>query len=499
MSEDFQDRLISASEVERWCYCPLSWKLERKGSHEDSPILEKGIAQHEKLGKEANGIIQAQIKVRQNTITTWAFLAFSIVLLLMGISLVVVTQVGSLDVKIWRIGVIVLSIILISISIAYYFRYRDPRSSQTKGALRKIAQDFDSRDMKRSNTPILFYMYGILLMVNGVVLLRPFGIDYENVRTFLAFSLIVMYLFMLVSVTLYFRSRRSKLRGKNLNLGAPLVIMLLISLSVLFIFISDQIDPRGDFGWVFLIISLIWFIGAIGHDLSKMIRSGRKRTEQDEIRDLPIASMALLASVFTASTFLAKEENLDFYSRASAIIAVMWLIGAVFFFWRGSHHLRVVEKGKEELSLPKGSVMISVDDIENKKGTKPLTSKKHFLIGAPDMIIDEGDNKIPVEVKTGRVPMKPHFSHIMQLSAYLVLMDVNYHQDTPYGYLEYVPSKSEKKRFKIEWDLITKALVLSKVSEIREAERTDVAHRNHNREGKCKGCSRRHGCPERLA
>jgi len=80
----------------------------------------------------------------------------------------------------------------------------------------------------------------------------------------------------------------------------------------------------------------------------------------------------------------------------------------------------------------------------------------------------------------------------------MLLTDVNYQQETPYGYVDYAPNRNDRKRFKVEWDLMTRALVLSKVSEIRDADRTDVAHRNHDREGKCRNCSRRQGCPEKL-
>jgi hypothetical protein len=136
----------------------MSWKLEKEGRHEESPVLEEGRRKHAKVGKEANGIIMAQTKARQDAVITWTFLAFSMVLLLMGISLIVVTQVGSLDVNVWRIGIIVLSILMIGISVAYYFRYRNSGSSRPRDALKKIAQGLDSRSMKRYNTPILFYL-----------------------------------------------------------------------------------------------------------------------------------------------------------------------------------------------------------------------------------------------------------------------------------------------------------------------------------------------------
>jgi CRISPR-associated exonuclease Cas4 len=498
MTHAAQDRLISASEIERWCYCPLSWKLERSGDQRHREDLSLGEERHKDIGRQANGVKTAQTKAKQDRRITWAFLAFSVVLLLMGISLVVLTQVGSIDIGIWRIGVVILSVIMIGASIAYYFGSRSGKEGEPEESIRRFLGDMDRKELPRASNPALMYLYGIILMVNGIVLMRPFKMSDDLVGSVLAVSLLLLYIIMLLSVTLYFRSHRKEIRKGDVKIGLPLTIMLLISLSVLFIFISDEIDPRGDFGWVFLLLSLVWFIGAIGYDLYTRLKTGRPKSGRQEKGDLRIAALALLASVFTASTFLAKGDNLDEYYFASVVIAGAWLIGALFFFWRGAHQRKVAENGIEELSLPKGAEMVTVDDIGNRKGTKPLTSKRHYLVGAPDLVIEENGKKVPVEMKTGRIPVKPHFSHVMQLAAYLVLMDVNYDQETPYGYLEYSPSKKERKRFKVDWDLMTKALVLSKVSEIRESERTGVVHRNHHREGKCRGCSRRQGCPERL-
>ncbi|MGA1819704.1 MAG: PD-(D/E)XK nuclease family protein [Thermoplasmatota archaeon] len=498
MSSEVQDRLISASEVERWCYCPLSWKLEREGAHEDRSQLDPGETGHRKIGAEISVVRTAQEKAREDRMITWTFLIFSVLLLLMGISLVAVARVGSLDIDIWKVGVIFLSILMIGISVVYYFRMGGNDGAPSGGAMSKLARGLDSKTWKRSNTPLLFYFYGMRLMLNGIILMRPFGLGSGTITTVLAASLLVLYAILLVSFTIYFRSHRSDIRKGELRIGGPLLLMLLISLSVLFIFISDRIDTRGNMGWVFLFISLLWFIGAIGYDLAASLKKGKIRGKGNDQQELPIATLALLASVFTASTFLAKGDNLDEYYWASVVIAGAWLSGAAFFFWRGLHQKRVAEEGLSGLELPSKAEVVVHDDLELRKGSKPLTSSKHYLIGTPDLILEEDGFKIPVEVKTGRIPPRPHFSHIMQLSAYLLLMDVNYSQETPHGYLDYTPGKTERKRFTVEWDLMTRALVLSKVSEIREADRTHVAHRNHVREGKCRNCSRRQGCPEKL-
>jgi CRISPR/Cas system-associated exonuclease Cas4 (RecB family) len=308
----------------------------------------------------------------------------------------------------------------------------------------------------------------------------------------------VLYIFLSITITLYFRSHRDDMREGSLKLGLPLVLMFLISISVLFIFISDQVDPEGDFGWVFLVVSLLWFLGAIGYDLASRLRVKDHGNASNTKADLPVAALALIASVFTASTFLAKGDNLEEYSFATIVVAGAWLLGAIFFFWRGSYQRKLINDVKERLSIPERATVISADDLNDRGGSKPLVSKRHFLVGSPDMVIDEDGYRIPIEMKTGRIPHSPFFSHQMQLGAYLILMDTNFKQNTPYGYIDYVPDTGELKRFRIDWDMVTKALVLSKVSEIRDAERTGVAHRNHDREGKCRNCSRRKGCPERL-
>ncbi|MFW3146065.1 MAG: PD-(D/E)XK nuclease family protein [Thermoplasmatota archaeon] len=498
MSEWDRERMVSASEVERWSYCPLSWKLEREETGAITPELEMGEKRHKKIGEEARSVIGLQESAKQNRNITWTYLIFSIVLLLMGISLVALTRVGSLSIEIWRAGVIVLSVSLIIISLAIYF-IRIGAIKEKENGLKNLFPDMDSRRINKTSTPVLFYLYGLVLLVNGILLLRPFGMDPGAISTFMAVSLIIVYVILLVSFTLYFRSHREKVREGEMKLGIPLVLCLIISLSVLFIFISEKVDKDGVMGWIFLLMALLWFIFALAYDWYYKVRSSsrKKEGERDEGSGLPIASLALLASVFTASAFLAQGDNLEDYYFLSVIMAGLWLIGAVFFFWRASTHRRTAELGRRKLNLPRDSRILQVDDL-GKNGRKPLVSKKHFLIGLPDMVIEEKDLMIPVEVKTGKIPPKPHFSHIMQIGAYLILMDQKFKQQTPYGYIEYSPDRTHRKRFQIEWDMVTKALVLSKVSEIRDAERTGEAHRNHNREGKCRYCSRRNNCPERL-
>jgi len=96
-----------------------------------------------------------------------------------------------------------------------------------------------------------------------------------------------------------------------------------------------------------------------------------------------------------------------------------------------------------------------------------------------------------VEVKTGRVPRGPLFSHVIQLAAYCLLLEKE--GKVSYGILKY----GEMEHI-IAFDDHLRSTLLSKMAEMREVMASGEAHRNHDRPGKCRSCSRRERCPERL-
>ncbi|MDG6221472.1 MAG: Dna2/Cas4 domain-containing protein, partial [Candidatus Thermoplasmatota archaeon] len=86
------------------------------------------------------------------------------------------------------------------------------------------------------------------------------------------------------------------------------------------------------------------------------------------------------------------------------------------------------------------------------------------------------------------------FSHILQLSAYCFLVEEAYKRIPPYGIIRYGQTE-----FQIEYTPEMKQMVIEKANEMREKLVTGDVHRNHGRESKCRYCSRRSVCPERLA
>ncbi len=175
------------------------------------------------------------------------------------------------------------------------------------------------------------------------------------------------------------------------------------------------------------------------------------------------------------------------------IIALLYLLVACFFLYRMLSSQEIAVELRKEHGIPAGKI-----DYSDTRDSDSLFSKKYMLSGKPDFIIEKDGVKIPVEVKTGRVPKGPHFSHILQLAGYCLLVEEVYGQAPPYGVVEY--SKGERKQqHKIDYDKQLKDTVIEKLELIKSIEQEEtVAHRNHNRTGKCRNCSRKVGCLESL-
>jgi CRISPR-associated exonuclease Cas4 len=168
--------------------------------------------------------------------------------------------------------------------------------------------------------------------------------------------------------------------------------------------------------------------------------------------------------------------------------ALVWLIGASYFLHRSLKSSEIADSLRKEFRVQGRIEYIDIDD------SKAFKSDAYGLSGRPDYIIKVGDKLIPVEEKTGRTPKGPLFSHIIQIAAYCLLMEETSGKAPPYGLLKYPEHEHE-----IEYNEDLKKLLLEKLAEMRTIVKTEVAHRNHNRPGKCKNCSRRDICPERLS
>ena len=175
------------------------------------------------------------------------------------------------------------------------------------------------------------------------------------------------------------------------------------------------------------------------------------------------------------------------------IIGIGWMLVASFFLYKLLISTEKIDRlrddyklGEEKIETPDGLT----DD------TPILKSRKYNLAGRPDYMIKESDLHIPVEVKTGRRPKAPFFSHVLQIGAYCLLSEETFQKSPSHGQIRY---GFENEPHHVEWEPKLKNLVVEKIEEMNDIlDGKMEAHRNHKRAGKCNSCSRRNGCPERL-
>lgn len=217
-----------------------------------------------------------------------------------------------------------------------------------------------------------------------------------------------------------------------------------------------------------------------------------RRVLDDHYESLRVA-LYLALTAASAATLALEVVFLDFegsFHWALILMSLTWLFVALGFLLRAMWKEDEAKRFSARAGLVEGELAYS--DLD--KPGETLRSAKYELSGKPDYIVRRKGHYIPVEVKTGRTPEAPHDSHMMQLGVYCLLVEEVYGQRPSHGYLQY-PDKT----FEIAFDEGFRDKVLETTLRMRMAEMTGLVHRNHERPGKCRGCSRRDACPERLA
>jgi CRISPR-associated exonuclease Cas4 len=245
--------------------------------------------------------------------------------------------------------------------------------------------------------------------------------------------------------------------------------------------VSTEDVPIGE---IMGAVALIWILAA-AFFLYKASRSNISSKVMDYEKTILIFAIVAVVLAVNAVAFLMKDDKL---AQALEMVSLLWLIGASFFLYRSLKSTEVAESLRHEYKVKGKIEYIDIDD------SKVFRSAKHGISGRPDYIMRVGEKTIPVEVKKGRTPRGPLFSHIVQVAAYCLLLEETTGRAPPYGVIKYPEAEHD-----IEYNEDIKRMVLEKAKEIRAAEETKEAHRNHNRPGKCRSCSRRAVCPERLA
>jgi len=228
-------------------------------------------------------------------------------------------------------------------------------------------------------------------------------------------------------------------------------------------------------------ISVGWILAAI----FMIIKANQNGEESSFYRNL-IAVFAIIATLVAINSIsiLGVDPEAAFMYE---VLGLAWLIAACIALYFHIISNRKARAKRDEMEID-GKI-----DYVGEDHSRLLKSTKYGLSGRPDYILELDGDRIPVEVKTGRTPRGPLFSHILQVSAYSLLLSEEDGKRVPYGILRY-----ENIEHEIEFNEELETLLLSKMREMRKLMETGDVHRNHNREGKCRNCSRRDICPERM-
>ncbi len=271
--------------------------------------------------------------------------------------------------------------------------------------------------------------------------------------------------------------------GWELRFSFIISVAMVANLLALFTLGLLELEGELQAGWLF-IISLVWL--AIGLMLlHRAYLHGRwYRYTFNEMVLVAISVLMMMVSLNTMAFIQMDAVDGGMYF----LLAVFWFVITVVIL--ALHHLLTGDLlGLQRSNSLKGDVV-----YVGEGPSELLVSERHGLSGRPDIILRRDNDLVPVEIKTGRVPRGPLFSHILQLGAYCIIVGELEGQRVERGLLRY-----GWKEFEIEFDEALEELVLLKLEEMRRLRESNDVHRNHNRPGKCRGCSRRSVCPESLA
>jgi CRISPR-associated exonuclease Cas4 len=230
-------------------------------------------------------------------------------------------------------------------------------------------------------------------------------------------------------------------------------------------------------------ISIVWIVAA----LFLLLRSASVKDKKERSRTQQIvAGFAIVAMVIALNAVTILDVNPEL-AVVLEIIALLWLIAASLALYVSIRSGRMAREIREKRAI-QGEIKY-VDNGE----PRMLRSERLGLQGRPDYILEIEGEMVPVELKSGRTPKGPLFSHILQVAAYCVLLEEE-GQKVTHGILRYEEAEHE-----IEYNQDLRIMVLSKLDVMRVLMKSGDVHRNHHRPGKCRSCSRREGCPERLA
>jgi CRISPR-associated exonuclease Cas4 len=154
--------------------------------------------------------------------------------------------------------------------------------------------------------------------------------------------------------------------------------------------------------------------------------------------------------------------------------------------------LWLAQRRRSRSGLPQGRVIYTDTDRWNRL-ERPLFSRELLLTGKPDYLVADGDDVIPVEVKSSRAPSQPYSSHIFQLAAYCLLVEECYRRRPPYGIIRYAD-----RTFEVDYTPELEDELLATLDDMRADLAEGDASRSHDELARCQACGYYELCSQRL-
>ncbi len=264
--------------------------------------------------------------------------------------------------------------------------------------------------------------------------------------------------------------------------------VLFFSIAATLIAISGVAFSYGEterFWRYFLVIMALFWLLVSAFFLYRATRVATILKQKYE-KLLLLSSMGAIVIAFFSFLFSSPaNKNISVFAET---LAILWIIVANIIFYRSMYLSdRIVEKKIKYVPV-EGEIEYVGSD-----GGEEIVSKKYGIKGKPDYVIKINNEYIPVEEKTADL-QSPTFPHVIQITAYCMLIEDKYGTPPPYGILKYKNAEF-KIPYEKRWKEITTQLRKNMLKDIERG----IAHRNHNNPKKCARCIRREYCPEKLA
>jgi CRISPR-associated exonuclease Cas4 len=162
---------------------------------------------------------------------------------------------------------------------------------------------------------------------------------------------------------------------------------------------------------------------------------------------------------------------------------VLILLGLMMLFWSG--------RRRRSAGLPAGRV-VYMDTADVDRQRTPLFDPGAQITGRPDYLVEEGGNRIPVELKTARAPVVPYRGHILQVAAYCYLTEVVFGVRPTHGILRY-----QDRSVAVDYSTDLENDMLDVLAQMRRQEAVELS-RSHSSANRCRACGYRDECDQSL-